>query len=95
VAHGDTKIQHVDEWTASDGEFTWHPKGGGGTSHIEVMDFFDGLDEKIDLLICFTDLQTVFRPQEPDYPVLWISTDDLPIPYGTKLVLPKIGEYDW
>ena len=96
VAHHDSQIQGCEEWSPADGsELPWHPRGGGGTSHIPVMDFFDKLDDPIDLLICFTDLETVHRHPEPEYPVLWCTTRDHPIPYGTKVVIPNCETLGW
>jgi len=46
--------------------------GGGGTDHSPVFEEVKkrGLNPK--LLIAFTDLETLFPEQEPDYPVLWL-----------------------
>jgi predicted metal-dependent peptidase len=96
VAHHDSRIQKSEEWSPADGsELPWHPRGGGGTSHIVVMDFFDNLDEPIDLLICFTDLETVHRHPEPAYPVLWCTVKDHTIPYGTKILIPDCEQLGW
>jgi predicted metal-dependent peptidase len=96
IIHHDSIVQHVEEWTPGDGsELPWHPKGGGGTSHVPAFDYMDALDEPVDLCIALTDLCTCFRPGEPAYPVLWCTTMDLPVPYGQKVMIDGMGDADY
>ena len=46
-------------------------KGGGGTSHVPVFDWFTKNHMVPDLLVALTDLDSVFPAQKPGYPVLW------------------------
>lgn len=62
--------------------------GGGGTSHIPVFKEIikRGINPK--LAICFTDLETEFPSQAPEYPVLWLvpsgagENSSLEAPFG-------------
>ncbi|MBQ7586212.1 MAG: hypothetical protein IJU40_08210 [Desulfovibrionaceae bacterium] len=60
------------------------PKGGG-TDYRPIARWIE--DEYLDpvCLLWFTDLQCSHFPKEPNYPVLWISTDKSPLP-------PPFGE---
>lgn len=96
VLHHDSKVQGIDEWTPGDGsELPWHPRGGGGTDHRPCFQAMRDMDEPVDLCIALTDLETCFDPQEPDFPVLWCTTRDHPVPYGTKIVIPDSERLGW
>ena len=60
----------------------------GGTSHIDVFDKVNESDDKIGMVIAFTDLYTDF-PMEPDYDVIWAhpeeSGEGVPVPFGYKV----------
>lgn len=60
--------------------------GGGGTSFIPPFEKVE--EENIDppLLVYLTDLMGSFPDVPPEYPVLWITTEDLDIPFGEKIL---------
>ena len=60
----------------------------GGTSHVDVFEKVNMSDDKVGLLIAFTDLDTCFPDEKPDYPVIWghpPGYEDREIPWGIKL----------
>jgi len=96
VIHHDSVVQGVDEWTPGEGgDLPWKPKGGGGTSHVPPFDAMYAMDELPDLCIALTDLETEFHPDAPDFPVLWCTVKDHPIPYGQKVDIGSLGDECW
>jgi predicted metal-dependent peptidase len=96
IIHHDSVVQAVEEWTPGDGsELPWHPKGGGGTSHVPPFDAMYAMDEPVDLCIAMTDLETQFHPDAPDFPVLWCTVKDHPIPYGQAVDIGSLGDECW
>lgn len=70
VVYCDANINRVDVFPKGD-EVTLEMVGGGGTDMRLIVDYFNNLDEKLAGVIIFTDLETPFPEQEPDYPFLW------------------------
>lgn len=70
----DVKAELRQEWHPEDGEIVKPkpPVGRGGTSHIPLFELIGKQDDKPELLICCTDLETQFPPQAPAFPVLWV-----------------------
>lgn len=87
IMHHDVAVHRTDVWEPGDGELPWHPVGGGGTSHIPSFEAIAKLETPPDLVICTTDLCSSFPQTGPDCPVLWASTEDLPIPFGRKVLI--------
>jgi len=81
VVYCDTRIQAVETFSPDDAAVELHPHGGGGTRFQPVFDHFR--DDPPAGLIYFTDLEGP-APQEPDYPVLWVTTEAAtrPAPFG-------------
>jgi predicted metal-dependent peptidase len=60
----------------------------GGTSHVDVFDKVNESQDKIGMVIAFTDLETTFPALQPDYPVLWAHPPEYEgheVPWGTKV----------
>jgi predicted metal-dependent peptidase len=60
----------------------------GGTSHIDVFDKINETQERIGMVIAFTDLETSFPDEKPPYPVLWAHPEGYEnhqVPWGTKV----------
>ena len=60
----------------------------GGTSHIDVFDKINESQDKVGMVIAFTDLDTTFPPITPNYPVLWahpIEASGHTVPFGTMV----------
>jgi predicted metal-dependent peptidase len=72
VMYCDAAIKHTEEFTADD-DITLHPKGGGGTRFNPVFEHIATLDQQPVALLYFTDLECYDKPQEPEYPVLWVT----------------------
>jgi len=74
------------------GTFKWEPgiplthikvEGRGGTCVTPAFEWaHKNHDEVIDWAIYFTDLEVSDFPDEPDYPVLWLSTGRTKAPWG-------------
>jgi len=64
-------------------------KGGGGT------DFRPGIEAlrkaAPDVGVYFTDLMGTFPEKKPEFPLLWLATQDLAAPFGRKVLLPRYG----
>jgi len=86
VVYCDSKVQSIESFTPDDPVVDLHPKGGGGTRFQPV---FDALaDDPPVAVIYFTDLEGP-APVEPDYPVLWVTTEAATrtAPFGETVVL--------
>ena len=73
IYYHDTTTAHVQEWTPDEGPLTPEPKGGGGTSHVEVIPRAVHEHPDADCMICLTDLETRFPPEPPPMPLLWAA----------------------
>lgn len=72
---------------------------GGGTRFTPIFEWIDSQDEKPDALIIFTDMGAYdFPDQDPDFPVLWASTDPITawdrerVPFGELLEIDIVDE---
>ena len=64
-------------------------KGGGGTDFrpaIEVL-----RQAAPDVAVYFTDLEGTFPERRTHFPLLWMATRDLAVPFGRKVLLPRHG----
>jgi predicted metal-dependent peptidase len=73
VVYCDTRIRHQEEFGPDDPEVILNAKGGGGTRFSPVFDHFGEQDEPPTCLLYFTDLDCYDIPDEPEYPVLWVT----------------------
>jgi len=63
-------------------------KGGGGTSHLPVFEWFKQHRMVPDLLVALTDLHSEVPKQRPPFPVLWcVNQDHGPGPGWGKIVV--------
>lgn len=86
----DTKVHQVYEWQAGD-DFT-HLKvaARGGTCIRPTFQKIKELDDEINWMICFTDMEISDFPtaaEAPDLPVLWAATGKDCAPFGTYVPL--------
>lgn len=59
----------------------------GGTSHLDVFEKVNESNDKVGMVIAFTDLETDF-PEKPDYPVFWAHPpgyEGHEVPFGEKI----------
>jgi predicted metal-dependent peptidase len=59
--------------------------GGGGTDFRPVFEYMNKQTEKPDVLIYITDAEGTFPPKAPKYPVIWLVTSNVPVPWGTAV----------
>jgi len=81
VIYCDAQIHREDVFERGE-HLTIDPVGGGGTSHVPVMDFVDDMPEPPVCLIALTDLYTGHRAEPPCCPVLWATIGSTEAPYG-------------
>lgn len=77
----DMKIQS-DVVVESGEEFPRKVKGRGGTSFLPPFKIVDNTN----FLVYLTDGEGEFPKVEPDYPVIWLLTADVAVPWGRKVV---------
>jgi len=89
VIYCDTKIAGVQEFHKEDLPLKLEAKGGGGTNFQPP---FEWVEEQGIEPVCFiylTDMECNRFPEEyPEYPVMWVATQEPPSYYGT----PPFGE---
>ena len=61
--------------------------GGGGTDFTPVFDAIDTWTAPPKVLLYFTDLDGKFPLLEPHYETLWITPNDLEVPFGRVIVI--------
>lgn len=88
VVYFDSVVSHHDEYDRyEDPEITMH--GGGGTAFSPVFRFLDDQSISPDVVVFLTDLYCSDYGNEPDYPVIWVSTerDYRKPPFGSVVVM--------
>lgn len=86
VSYFDSTISHYESYETDD-ELDIKPHGGGGTAFSPI--FADLLERDVEPVACvvLTDLYcNDFGPQ-PEYPVLWVSTDADEAPWGEVVMM--------
>lgn len=79
----DTDLQHVEELEPGD-PIVLHPKGGGGTRMDKALDYI-GDNYEPEAVIMITDCETPWPKQEPDYPLIVLSTSSKTSPIGSTI----------
>ena len=78
IIQHDAKVQRVDVWERGDTFDKLELAGRGGTKIKPVFDYVGReIDEEVQWMICFTDMEVPDFPplsEEPDFPVLWAAT---------------------
>jgi predicted metal-dependent peptidase len=64
-------------------------KGGGGTDFRPAIEALRRAAP--DVAVYFTDLMGQFPEKSPGFPLLWLATSDLAVPFGRKVLLPRYG----
>ena len=93
VLFHDTRVQNSLSFTRSDLPLTLLPVGGGGTDYRPVCEYIEDQQLHPSCLIWFTDMQCNRFPEEPPYPVLWVSTLPLQeaVPFGEAISLQAVA----
>lgn len=78
----DAEVQHVQE--VNDGTPLKHLKihGRGGTDFRPPFEYLKKHDILPEAVVYLTDLYGTFPERQPDYPVLWVATNDGKAPWG-------------
>lgn len=74
VIYCDSKVHRTDEF-GQDEPITMHAVGRGGTAFSPVFESISKWDSPPVCLIFFTDLDSSDTPSEPEYPVLWATSE--------------------
>ncbi len=73
IVYHDTKVQAHHIYRREDRPLNLKPKGGGGTDFRHIPNYFEKENIHPKCLLWFTDLECPYFPEEPPYPVLWVS----------------------
>jgi predicted metal-dependent peptidase len=87
VVYFDSEVSHYESYEADD-DLDIRPHGGGGTAFSPVFNYIE--EHGIEPVACIflTDLCCDDFGDEPDYPVLWVSTDpNGTAPFGEVVVM--------
>jgi predicted metal-dependent peptidase len=90
VVYADAAVQGVEEFEAGH-EIALRPQGGGGTDFRPAFEWVEqqGLAPKC--LLYLTDLCCRSYPDEPSYPVLWVTDSPGTAPFGETLRIELEG----
>ncbi len=81
IIYCNNRIQKEETYTRADLPMKMNPVGGGGTDFRPVFNHLK--KQEPTCLIYFTDLYGRFPTQEPDYPIMWLtSTKEKKAPFG-------------
>jgi len=91
VLYHDIKVNGTKTLTRQDMPFTLTPLGGGGTDYRPVPQAIDDMGMNPACVLWFTDLECDRFPEEPAWPVLWVtSSEKRKPPFGDVLLMPHI-----
>lgn len=82
----DTHVRSIVE-LQDDVPFTIETKGNGGTKFDGPVLKLNEMDVRPEVLIYLTDLDSSVFPEEPDYPVVWVSTRKEKAPFGEVILM--------
>ncbi len=77
IMYHDVRVQRHDHYTRADRPLRLSVQGGGGTSYKNIPEYLEQENIQPACLLWFTDFECNLFPEEPNYPVLWISTKHL------------------
>jgi len=86
VLYFDSEVSHVESYGPDD-ELDIKPHGGGGTDFAPVMDKIVELGIEPVAIVFLTDLCCSSFGQQPDAPVLWVSTEKGTAPFGEVVLM--------
>lgn len=81
VLYFDSRVSHYDKYEQDD-TLDIRPHGGGGTAFSPVFRYMQDNDINPVACVFLTDLCCDDFGDAPDYPVLWVSTDEGSAPFG-------------
>ena len=86
VVYFDSEVSHY-ECYGRDDDLDIKPHGGGGTAFSPVFEYFAEHDINPVACVFLTDLCCNDFGEQPDYPVLWVSTDEGTAPFGEVVLM--------
>lgn len=86
VIYCDAEVNGIDHFERGD-PIELHHAGGGGTAFAPAFRAIDDLEAIPTCAVYLTDLLGSFPDEEPDYPVLWVSTWGDRAPFGEVVPL--------
>jgi predicted metal-dependent peptidase len=90
IIQHDAVVHRVDVWEQGDDFKELKITHRGGTRIKPSFEEVKKLDEEVNWMICFTDMEIADYPSAkdaPDFPVLWAATGEDNAPFGTYLSL--------
>ena len=86
IVYFDSEVSHYEKFTRDD-DLHVEPHGGGGTAFSPVFQYLQ--ENAIEPVACIflTDLCCNDFGDVPDYPVLWVSTDEGTAPFGEVVLM--------
>jgi predicted metal-dependent peptidase len=84
VLYFDTEVQKTETYFAGE-PVHLNPVGGGGTDFSPCFEWLEEKGIRPQTLVFLTDLCGTFPENEPDYPVLWASTERRQAPFGSVI----------
>jgi predicted metal-dependent peptidase len=88
VVYVDTQVAGVDAYEPSDLPLKANPRGGGGTDFRPPFEWVEENQMTPQCLLYLTDMACDRYPDEPDYPVMWVSS----VGSGSAFGQPPFGE---
>lgn len=85
----DTEIYEGSIQDFGDFEFISKPKGGGGTDFRCIFSFLEHEEMHPEIVVIFTDLCGSFPDILPEFPVIWVSTQEGEVPFGEVLYIEE------
>jgi len=89
IITADSKIQSHEVFLAGE-NLNYEITGRGGTDFNIVFEYIDRYVDYPTILLYFTDGYGTFPNSEPSYDTAWITTNDIEVPFGEKIVLDII-----
>ncbi len=89
ICYHDTLVKSHKIYAREDRPLQLFPEGGGGTDYRHIPQYLEKESPHPKCLLWFTDLECASFPEEPPYPVLWISSKmpKRPPPFGEVIYL--------
>ena len=86
VVYFDSEVCHYDRFGRDD-ELQFAPHGGGGTAFSPVFEYLATNNIEPVACVFLTDLYCDDFGDQPEYPVLWVSTHENEAPFGEVVVM--------